>query len=94
MITQAESRLNAAGYAAVQAATNDLSVKVELQRSGPVWTSHDTSSRSGDWFDAIKVSTWLLRIYGTEIADVSGVSEPTVSGFVDNLKAEIGSVYA
>ncbi len=93
MITQAESGLSAANYAAVQAATGDISIKVELQRSGPVWSSHDTESRSGDWFDAIQASTWLVRAYSAEQADVSCVSDSTVSTIVETLQSEVGSDY-
>lgn len=74
MITQTESELGASDYAEIQTETRDLAVQTILQRYGPVWNAHPDNSdsgRSGSNFDAIIVSTYLLRAYCDTVSQIS-----------------------
>lgn len=78
MITQSESGLSAADYAALAAATGDLAVDIDLERYGPVWTQHpDThaASWSGRNFDVVAVGSYLVKAYNPNVSNVSTISD-------------------
>lgn len=86
-ITEAESGLSSADYAAIPDETGSLAAEVVVQRYGPVWEDHpnDTDNgRSGDCFDAILVGQYLLRAYGSTISQISAEYLPSeVAGVTD-----------
>ena len=72
-ITEAESGLSSADYAAIPDETGSLAVEVVVQRYGPVWEDHpnDTDNgRTGDCFDAILIGQYLVRAYGRRLVSV------------------------
>jgi len=65
MITQTESGLEVAEYAALSDVKSEhLTADIVLQRYGPVWANQDNEAlRTGKQFDATIAGTFLLRAY-------------------------------
>ncbi|NIV37479.1 MAG: hypothetical protein GWN58_51095, partial [Anaerolineae bacterium] len=91
MITESESGLSAADYAALGAATGDLALDIDLQRYGPVWAAHPddhASGWSGPNFDAILVGSYIVKAYNPNTSNVSTVSD--ISAFY--LASEVSGI--
>lgn len=74
MISQPESGLSAADYAAIQAATGDLSINATIQRYGPVMATHEDD---GAYYQKVinlgPLAYWpLWEDAGLHAADISG----------------------
>jgi hypothetical protein len=74
MISQAESGLSAADYAAIQTATRDLSVSVTIRRYGPVMAAHEDA---GTYYQRVlnlnPLAYWpLWESAGLTAEDISG----------------------
>ena len=74
MITQSESGLTQTQYENVQAATDDLSIQVQLQRYGPVWAAHEDAGAYYQRVMALNpLAYWPLGgIYGRHDKDLVG----------------------
>ena len=96
MITQSESGLTQTQYENVQAATDDLSIQVQLQRYGPVWSTHEDSGAYYQRVMALNpLAYWpLWESSGSTVEDISGNGyDGTYSGVTPG-QAGIGDGHA